>query len=364
MALRLLIIADDLTGALDCACEASMRGIPATVFRTVSALVKADPARLPAVVAVSTGSRELAEEDAICEMEKICAVLPDLSPAHVMKKIDSRLKGHVSAESGVLLRALRLEEALCLPAIPDMGRVQIRGHIRGQGVTAAIRISDRMSDMTCLAPDIVAERDFNTALDQYSEGRLLLGARGLACALVKRLWPGLPVRPAPRLGSPALFAIGSRDPITIAQVDRLRQHVTELEWQAAPNGVLPPQPQKQYLLYVLQVTQQPKHHADARMVACSFAQAIEAALLRSPASTLFACGGEIADAVLARLNVARIDVDGAVLPGVAAGRITLPDGTSLHFLTKSGGFGDHDTLLDLARMVDKSVNSTKIAHRC
>lgn len=361
MALELLIIADDLTGALDCACEASAHGVAATVFRTVSALAGADPSGLSAVVAVSTGSRERAEEDAICEMKQICAALPDLSPALVMKKVDSRLKGHIGVETSVLLRALGLRQVLCLPAIPDMGRVQREGHVQGDGVADAVRIADRMSGVQFRAPEIVTASDFDTALDQYAEGRLLLGARGLAAALVARLWPGLPAQPAPRLTAPALFAIGSRDPITRAQVARLRQNMTEADWLAAPNGALSGPPRMRHALRVLHMTEQAGHRADARMAACCFARTVADALVQAPAATLLACGGEIADAVLSRLNVAQIDVNGAVLPGVASGRITLPDGTSLHFLTKSGGFGDQDTLLDLARMVEMNAISAKIA---
>lgn len=361
MALRLLIIADDLTGALDCACEASARGIGASVFRTPQGLAQAAHSSLPPVIAVSTGSRDGTEAGAEAAMAQVCALLPELASAHVMKKVDSRLKGHINVETGVLMQALGVSQVLCGPAIPDMGRVQRHGHVEGAGVDTPIGIASRLPDLTALVPDILTDADFDTALNLYSKGSLLLGARGLAAALVARLWPENSEQPPPKLAAPALFAIGSRDQITCAQVARLRAQMPALDWISSPNGAMADVTSGHHALRVLQLTEKPGRKADQLAAARCFAQTVATVVAQTPVTTLLACGGQTADALLARLGVSRIDVEGALSAGVAVGRIALSEGTSLRFVTKSGGFGGANTLLDLARMIGIDDNIVKIS---
>lgn len=50
---------------------------------------------------------------------------------------------------------------------------------------------------------------------------------------------------------------------------------------------------------------------------------------------------------MAALGADRIAVTGMPLPGIAQGIIAPPGRTPLHLVTKSGGFGQADTLMDL-----------------
>ncbi len=74
-----------------------------------------------------------------------------------------------------------------------------------------------------MVPDTAADADFDAALADAAGGppTLLVGAAGLTAALARRLSRGAAAIPAPRLQAPILLAIGSHDPITVAQVDRL-----------------------------------------------------------------------------------------------------------------------------------------------
>jgi uncharacterized protein YgbK (DUF1537 family) len=114
------ILADDLTGALDTAgCFATAASPLPVVF---------DPAQLPQAKswAASTGSRDLAESDAVA---KTTQFLPFF--AHhdglAFKKIDSLLRGHVAAEIAHHVRRSDFDTAVIAPAFPALDRVTRNG---------------------------------------------------------------------------------------------------------------------------------------------------------------------------------------------------------------------------------------------
>jgi uncharacterized protein YgbK (DUF1537 family) len=345
-ALRLLIVADDLTGALDCACEAAALGIGAAVFPSASALSGASD--LPPVVAVSTASRDGNRAEAVAAMDRIAALLPALAPERVMKKVDSRLKGHPGAETTVLAGALEAARVLTAPAIPDMGRVQRGGQLTGIGINVPLEIAAYFPGIDLLIPDISVDADFHAALAHACA--LPVGARGLARALIRALWPQARPCPAPTSPAPALLVIGSRDPITLAQVDRLRL-TRVVDWRAAPNGHLVDRRGLRATLGVLQLVPGEEPVQPARAASDLARAVLEWALDTGHVSTLVASGGETAQALMAALGADRIVVTGMPLPGIAQGLIGAAGRAPLHLFTKSGGFGDVDTLVRLTKII-------------
>lgn len=355
--IALLIVADDLTGALDCACEAGDLGLRAAVFRTPEALADAVGRQpLPPVVAVSTGSRDGGKADAVAAVQRVAGCLAGLAPGRVMKKVDSRLKGHAAAETAALAAALGIGRLLLAPAIPDMGRVQRDGQLSGFGLSAPIDIAARFAlpggaAPACAVPDILQAADFDRVA-AAAPNVLPVGARGLAQALLRRLWPAAVPRRPDLPAAPALFVVGSRDPITLAQVARLRTR-PDIDCHAAPDGLLPdPGPQARPLrLLQTMPGSGPGPDQPTGAVAQRLAAAAAGLLWRQPVPVLLGCGGETADAVLAALGAGRMDVRGTALPGIGLSVTELDGGRRLHILTKSGGFGDPDTLDRLATML-------------
>ncbi|MBM3604152.1 MAG: hypothetical protein FJX25_05180 [Alphaproteobacteria bacterium] len=344
---RLLIVADDLTGALDSACEAARRGIGTRVFLSPQALAAAEGDALPPVVAVSTGSRDGSEHASRQAMTQVCACLSWLAPAHVMKKVDSRLKGHVALETTLLAQVLNKQEIVAAPALPDMGRTQQAGMLSGTGIDAPINVATKFEGLEVEVPDIVSPDDMKAAASKENE--LAVGARSLAEALVTRLWPEAVLSERPLLQAPAIFAIGSRDPITLAQVAQLG-----LAAIPAPDGQLEEQGNVQEGLFQLfQMVPGPGAPADPRSAGDAFAGALADRFLRQQLpATLIACGGETAGSILSRMGVGHLDVEGTALPGVPVSRAQLADGRTVAVVTKSGGFGGREALAQLAKMVD------------
>ena len=233
------------------------------------------------------------------------------------------------------------------PAIPAQGRFTERGRLIGAGIAAPIDVAARFagSGVDLDVPETRDEAGMDAALARFIDRppTLLVGAAGLAAALGRRLAPGGQARRLDRLSAPMLLAIGSRDPITLAQVKAVHaeRQVTDLP---APDGrVTGVRPIGEIVL--LQLVQGGPD-ADPGKVGASFARTAAALSNDVGARTLFACGGETADGILGELGVAVLVVEGELLPGVPVSRMDV-GGRPMRLVTKSGGFGGADTLVSV-----------------
>src|SRR5690554_2992690 len=139
---RVAIIADDLTGALDVCAPFARRGLRSRVAVSPSGLADALD-RGGDVICVNTASRELDAEAASRIVRHVASELAGSRPGIVFKKIDSRLKGHVSAETGACQEVFRRPRVLVAPAIPAQGRFVQAGMIVGKGVAEPIDVADK-----------------------------------------------------------------------------------------------------------------------------------------------------------------------------------------------------------------------------
>lgn len=346
--MRILIIADDLTGALDSAVPLAGAGLRCIVARR-PADVAAALAEKPDVLSISTASREGNSADA---RAAVTAALDGAGrlPEILFKKIDSRLKGHVAEETAALARCSGHRSALVAPAIPAQGRIVADGKVTGAGVTAPIDIAGRMSGsgLTLSIPDTLQDEDLDQALSGALSGTpaLLVGAAGLAAAIARHLAGGPCAIPVPRLAAPLLLAIGSRDPITLAQLDRLA--LAGVAVAEAPAGACPPLGDAP--VWAVRLVASPGQPFDPRAAGHCFAEDITRLVESGGVRTLFACGGETADAILGTLGQGVLRIEGEVLPGVPVSSMLAGD-RKLQLVTKSGGFGDATALLSVADAV-------------
>lgn len=329
-------MADDLTGALDAAAPFAARGLETVVALGAGAIGRALESR-PKVIAVSTASREIPADAAFAAVKSALSGLP--ATRWVFKKVDSRLKGHIEAE----LAAFPPGKALIAPAIPDFGRIVQDGRITGFGVEAPIDIATRIGlrSEEAIIPDTVTPDQMRRALQDW-EGGLLIGARGLAEALAQEMTQ-TPVGLIDSLPGPeALFVIGSRDPITAAQVQYLHD-MGGCHLLHAPGGEVEEEWPGQGPLLLQAVTG--AQDLSGETVAARLAKAVADQLPRY--RSILLTGGATAEAVLDRAGIDVLYVRGECLPGLAVaeagGRI---------FVTKSGGFGQSDTLRRVFAMLE------------
>lgn len=327
------VIADDLTGALDAAAPFAMRGISTVVALNAAALPEAldTGAR---IAGVSTDSREVSAKVAREAVKLAIAALP--AGTALFKKVDSRLKGNISAE----LDAIPHTRSLVVPAIPAFGRWMRGGKLGGFGVQDPIDIAARLGRHAAAAlfPNVESQDDIERALAEQFD--LLIGARGLAEALAQAMAPNATPIKIDLPTTKAYCVIGSTDPITLAQLDRLRDGNPDIAYIPAPNGIAPNIPQNAARLTILHATPG-ENPANGKSVAEALGQSL-ARLAPPPGSLLVLSGGATAQVILGKLGINMLELLGEALPGLPiarAGHLTV--------VTKSGGFGDPDTLVRL-----------------
>ena len=148
--MRLVVIADDLTGALDSAVEFAISGFRTVCARTVDDL-DAALALGADVVAVSTGSRELPETEAVAKVAKVdrqIGAFPQvvLGRAWALVVLVARAGGEVV----LAIRIVAVEQAVAVvvDAISTSGagtcpvEVVLAAHVRvdARGALGVIRI--------------------------------------------------------------------------------------------------------------------------------------------------------------------------------------------------------------------------------
>ncbi|MDC9812389.1 four-carbon acid sugar kinase family protein [Rhizobium binxianense] len=346
MTLQAAIIADDLTGALDTGTPFVAAGLSVAVAVDVEAAQQAFATGCDVVV-VNTASRALGEREAAERVRSATKVFREVKPGVIMKKIDSRLKGNVAAESLALADALGLKNILVAPAIPDQERLTYRGCVVGRGVNKPLPIAKLFEGSADNV--VVADAEDDTDLDRIVEGHdwlktLAVGARGLGAALAR--WLGEVGRPVTEFAATqrTLFAFGSRDPITTAQMNRLEASGALRMVVDAPMGEIEC---GEGLALPALLRCNGDLAADAGLVASRFATGVKTVIDDTKPDMLMVGGGDTALAVFQALGVRVLTPKGEIEAGVPWFDVTAADGRHFRCAVKSGGFGRPDSLLKL-----------------
>lgn len=131
--LQLLIIADDFTGALDTGVQFSKRGIATIVTTDIKDWQKAITANTEVLV-LDTESRYLDGEAAYNRLKKILSQAKAMNIQYLYKKVDSALRGNISAEIKAIVDTYPDKFIPFLPAHPRINRNVIQGVLYVDGV--------------------------------------------------------------------------------------------------------------------------------------------------------------------------------------------------------------------------------------
>ena len=390
---RVLIIADDLTGALDTAGPFAEQGVATKV---VADPLESDPATVldARVVSVNTDSRHLPPGEAARHVQRCARRFSDQRFDFVFKKIDSTLRGNVVSETLALMDVFRRKTALIAPAFPAQGRTVVDGVVHVDGVPLAHtgfardalsapplqplsevfgavvgpeRVSAWRQGEALSRPDggvVIADAGsdddmselMNKAADRTNDA-LLVGSAGLGLVLARRLDGNRRAAPTALTATtaPIVFVVGSRAARSREQVAQLgrQPHTVLLE---APNGIIGEISDaigaKQIVL--LAVEDPEAEIADSVEVARRLAQTgLEiSALVGSEAVVV--TGGDTAIAVLEASRCAVLDVCGNLMPGIPFSAFQ-SNGRSIYLVTKAGGFGVRDTLVEIVQCLRRGT---------
>lgn len=359
MTLLAAIIADDLTGALDTGTPFVDAGLKVAVAIDVEAVSEALQHN-PDVIVINTASRALSADAAALQMRAALAVLGSTKPLILFKKIDSRLKGNVAIESMALAKVTGRNRIVVAPAIPDQQRFTIDGTVTGRGVETplpvrtlfpatelTIDIHDARTDADL--DDLVRETDWSTVI--------AVGARGLGSALARSLVISKAIRPPFPPSTETLFAFGSRDPITTAQIEHLAEHRQLAAIADAPAGELsaggiPALPA------VARCSGE--QNSNPEHVVSRFADGIRHVVEQTRPDMLMMGGGDTALAILKALGAGVLIPNGEIEAGIPWFRIESANGRTICCAVKSGGFGTIDSLL---KLVPENLLSQTTSHR-
>lgn len=346
MTLKVAIIADDLTGSLDTGTPFVEAGLSVAVAIDVEAAGKALETGAEVVV-VNTASRGLPEEEAAARVRAVAETLRAAGSAIFMKKIDSRLKGNVAAETIALADVLGLKTILMAPAIPDQERITYRGCVVGRGVEHPLPIAELFDGFgrEVLVADAEDDADLDVIVAENDWlSTLAVGARGLGSALARRTGEAVRLTPEFLATRKTLFAFGSRDPITAAQMERLEGSGALRIVVDAPMGVVE-SGEGLALPALMRCTGEMKN--DAALVAARFAQGAKSVIDDTKPDMIMVGGGDTALAVFRELGVSVLLPKGEIEAGIPWFDVTGVNGRQFRCAVKSGGFGNSDSLLRL-----------------
>ena len=388
------IIADDLTGALDAAGPFASRGHPTWVV-VEEARCEPSAFRGAEVVSINSASRHLSQAVAADSVRRIARHLCVPEAEILIKKIDSTLRGNVAAETLALMDATGRRNAIVAPAFPAQGRTFEDGvvYVNGVALTRTDFARDALSPpplqpldavFRAAAPDArvvkvppagpfdLAARDQNRCIfvvdshrddDLHSTVRalatrlaecVLVGSAGIAAAVAQVCMPSGPARNQPQAAGQLLVVVGSRAEQSALQVATLSRE-KGVEVYDAPNGRLDEfaAPSSAAPTVVLRaISGAGGKEGDAEQVAGLLARHAARFLRSHMVGALVATGGDTAIAILHELAQPALEVMGDLLPGIPYCRLEV-EGRSLWLVTKAGGFGTRDALIEIARLLHR-----------
>ena len=399
MTRKFLILADDLSGAADCAMACVRAGLQARVC------LDASKAQSPIeALAIDLDTRHRSVDDA---REATLSLSGSLGPGVLYRKIDSTLRGHIGVEVAATLRiAGPAAFAIVCPAYPAMGRTMIDGQVwvggaslgqteiwrhEGQGapdldailrgaglITAHLglalvrggRLAAALAwavagGARALICDAATEDDMSAiaAAGLTMNGVVWAGSGGLAIPLAAAVTPRPAARrPAPVRGrGPLLVVVGSASSVSRRQLEALGHDpgagLIRVPPQVLLDGPDAPgwRPISRSLVAaigkpgrdVVIAAIDPDASFDAvngPRLATALGRLIGPQLARF--GGLVATGGETARHVLEAGGVHGLCVEREVEPGIPLSSL---EGRHLPVVTKAGAFGD---LMSLVRCVE------------
>src|SRR3954454_19384753 len=111
------VIADDLTGAAELGAVGKRLGLKAEI------VCNNEPGSTADLVCVDTDSRSCTASEAAKRAAAGAKLLQAAGARWIYKKVDSVLRGNVTAEVEAVMQQLGLNRALVLPADPSLGRI-------------------------------------------------------------------------------------------------------------------------------------------------------------------------------------------------------------------------------------------------
>jgi D-threonate/D-erythronate kinase len=393
--MKIGIVADDLTSATDGAVPFVGSGHACDVWFDY----RMAPSAIGDVTSIDKDSRSRSRDEAA---QRAHAATLKLAGADILyHTIDSTIRGHLEAELMAALKASGRKVALLAPAFPEAGRTTIGGeqllngkpmnmtiygldpihpiresHIRrhfGSLPDASVRLL-ALQDVRRLGPAalalgaetlLIADAEMQGDLDRLIRSVvnphqvLFCGSPGMARALAARFQGQAKTRFDMAPASLLLTVVGSANSNSISQkrIMMVKERAVELVIDVRAASISPQAAAREALgkakpllagakSLVVATGLVEKTGTDPNKITEAIAHSAVELIRTLPIDGLILTGGDTAAAVFRKLGVKSIKLAGEVEPGIPLGMIAMP--RLMAVVTKAGGFGSMDTLLNAA----------------
>lgn len=405
--MKLLIIADDFTGALDTGVQFAAKGLqvqvmipPVLPFSGLSSELQ--------VLVIDAETRHLPARQAYQTVFDIVRDALRSGFTHIYKKTDSALRGNAGSELAAVMDAAASEVMAFLPALPKMHRITQNGiqYIDGVPVAESVFGKDPFEPVRESSVEGILTGNWPVKTRCHSVGdepelrepgihiydaqsqedlevwgrafrqmdlRLWAGCAGFAGVIADLMLPKAAQSPLPKTG-PGLFVVcGSVNAVTIRQMAEAEKagfhhiHLTpvqklEGDWPDKAETIARWLELAASGRCILDVNDPPDCDATARYasgrgltteymrqkIAANLAVLVKAMLDGGLKGTILCTGGDTLLALMKQLNISQLIPAGELAPGVVLTHLTYRE-NEYHVISKSGGFGEPDLFINLAQ---------------
>lgn len=409
--MRLLVIADDFTGALDTGVQFAAKGISTIVS------ARQDPElssfqKQAEVLVVDTQSRHLSPQEAYRRVYKPAAQALHLGIPYLYKKTDSTLRGNIASELQAVMDAWGGQSLMFVPAYPQTGRTTLAGrqYVNGLPLQETQYAQDPLNPVpsgyipeilasapglqTALIPtadkpwpelgqagtvyifDAVIKEDLAAAgqrLQAINKLSLTAGCAGFAEVLGHLLPLSRHPAPLPDFAKDTLVLCGSVNEHSLQQIRFIQEQgcpartlspeqLQSLYWDSPAGTGLLEEWRREITKNGMLVINTARSSAElertlsAREIAASLGQIAARLLQQGTRFNLVIFGGDTAIAVMEALGTETLTPVKEILPGLALSALTSRYGETA-LVTKAGGFGP-ENVLELIRDYLKGAKVT------
>ena len=178
------ILADDLTCAADTAAGMLGAGRPLVTWpRSDGAIAWHDEDR---IVSIDAGTRQETPAEAANRIRDLAVLFRTAGFAHLYKKVDSTLRGHIGVEVKAALEGWREGSlAVVAPAFPAMGRTTVDGRQRvGDTALDGPPVAERLASAAVPVTTLALADVRGGVLDRIFRARAEAGNRAIVCDAV------------------------------------------------------------------------------------------------------------------------------------------------------------------------------------
>lgn len=410
---RLLVVADDFTGALDTGVQFKAKNSLVLIYKKDTENLRTVMKKDIQVLIIDAETRHMRCREAFQTIFDIVSMAVESGIPYIYKKTDSGMRGNIGSELSSFLRASGGKQIHYIPAFPQMGRTTVNGihYIDGVPVSESVFGADpfepvlesSVKDIIARQSDVPVHQMGKSAVDGGEEGilvydssteeemrvlaaelkqndqlHLLAGCAGFAAILFGMLGLETDERILPDFSKSLLTLCGSINSVTVGQLDyasaRGMYRIALSPEQKLEKGWLRSSDGERCIAawgeasntYGDVIIECGVHDMEAtssymkgagielaegrKRIACVMGGVLERLLDWGLESTLLVTGGDTLLAFMQHIGQNTLVPVCELIPGVVLSGF-MYRGKGYDLLSKSGGFGQEDLLLTLADII-------------